>query len=135
MKHLLLGLASFMIVGSPALALDDVFEEKGSDWDSGYGRLFSSGALISWRVSDVISGRINWSFLIPGDDNIKADDGYRYWSVGEINCKEGTFKAHHVRDEKKVVGSPDVQFKRMSDLGGEFCLFYQQEFKDSPYYK
>ena len=35
------------IAGSPALALDDVSEEKGSDWDSGYGRLFSSGALIS----------------------------------------------------------------------------------------
>ena len=135
MKHLLFGLASFLIAGSPVLAFDDVFEEKGSDWDSGYGRLFISDALISWRVSDVNSGRINWSFLIPGDDNIKSDDGYTYWSSGEINCKDGTFKAHHVRDAKKVVGSMDAQFKRVSDLGGEFCLFYQQEFKDSPYYK
>ena len=135
MKHLLFGLASFLIVGSPALALDDVFEENGSDWDSGYGRLFISGALISWRVSDVISGRINWSFLIPGDDNTKSDDGYRYWSVGEINCKEGTIKVGHVRDEKKVVGSPDAQLKKLTDLGGEFCFFYRQEFKDSPYYK
>ena len=134
MKHLLFGLASLLMAGSLALALDDAFEIKGSDWESGYGRL-GSGALIAWRVSNVNSGRINWSFLIPGDDNIKADDEYRYWSAGEINCKEGTFKFHHVRDGEKVVGSPDAQHKRMSDLGGEFCAFYQQEFKDSPYYQ
>ena len=31
---------------------------------------------------------MDWSFLIPGEDNLVTDDGYRYWTTGAINCKE-----------------------------------------------
>ena len=39
---------------------------------------------------------MDWSFLIPGEDNLVTNDGYRYWTTGAINCKENNYRANNV---------------------------------------
>ena len=136
MKHLLFGLASFLIAGSPMLASEEMSPVRSATWQSGWGRITkgaSTGSLVSWQVSDVKSGRINWAFLIPGDNNSVTADGYSIWSPGEINCKKGTYRAFIIFDGKdQNFGALD---KAIETLATDFCDAYEDGFKDSPYYK
>ena len=68
------------------LALDDV-KTKRAEWKSSWARM-KSGALVTWLVADLKTECMDWSFLIPGADNLVTDDGYRYWSSGAMNCHE-----------------------------------------------
>ena len=106
MKCLLNGLVSLLLLASPSLGFEElveVVEEKGTTWNSGWG-MMESGARLTWRVADVKTGRITLSFLIAGDDNVVTKDGFRYWSTGEVNCREGTFEYFYVYNAKKRKG-------------------------------
>jgi len=132
MKCLLFGLTSLLLTCSQALAREEAPSTKGTTWKSGWGQM-NSGELVSWRVADVKTGRMNWSFLIPGDHNSVTDDGYRYWSPGEINCKKGFYKTF-------IVFAADVDdLESLKDnvakLASNFCDVYESGFKNSPYYK
>ena len=112
MKCLLTGLAS-LLLASPSLAFEEVVEEgKGTTWNSGWG-MMESGARLTWRVADVKTGRITLLFLTAGDDNIVTRDGLRYWSTGEVNCREGTFEYFYVYNAKKRKG-PTTQKRSTS---------------------
>ena len=135
MKCLLTGLASLLLLASPSLAFEElveVEEGKGTTWNSGWG-MMESGARLTWRVADVKTGRITLSFLIAGDDNIVTRDGLRYWSTGEVNCREGTFEYFYVYDAKKRKGL-EAETDDLRAMAFEFCGEYKSVFKDSPYY-
>ena len=132
MKCLLLGLASLLMADTPALASGEAPSVGSTTWEAGWGRM-SSGALVSWQVSDVKSGRMNWAFLIPSSNNSVTDDGYRYWSPGEINCREGVYRAFTIFDGNiKILDALD---KEVGKLASDFCTIYEDGFKDSPYYQ
>ena len=44
------------------------------------------------------------SLLIVADDNIVTKDGFRYWSTGKINWREGCFQCFYVYNAKKRKG-------------------------------
>ena len=70
---------------------------------------------------------MDWSFLIPGDDNLVTDDGCRYWSTGAIYCKENIYWASVVFNnyEGNEHGAVD-------GLAGEFCEDDQNDSEDFP---
>ena len=132
MKRFLFGLALLLLAGPQALASGEAPSTKGSTWKSGWGQM-NSGELVAWRVADVKTGRMNWSFLIPGDHNSVTDEGYRYWSPGEINCKKGVYKAFIIfaGDDNNLESLKD----NVARLASNFCDVYASGFKSSPYYK
>ena len=134
MKHLLFGLASLLMAGSPLLASGEASPVQGPYWKSGWGQRGSpTPALFSWRVDDVKSGQMNWAFLIPSNNNSVTADGYSYWSPGWINCKEGTYEALLIYDGKDTNIGP--LNKEVDTLAKDFCEIYEGWFKDSPYFK
>ena len=128
MKCLLTGLASLLLLASPSLAFEEVVEEgKGTTWNSGWG-MMESGARLTWRVADLKTGRITLSFLIAGDDNIMTRDGLRYWSTGEVNCREGTFEYFYVYNAKKRKGL-EAETDDLITMAFEFCGEYKMSLR------
>ena len=136
MKQLLFCLASLLLLASPSLAFEEhehVGGEKDTTWRSGWG-VTDSGARLTYRVADVQTGRITLSYLIPGDDNIVTKEGFRYWSTGEINCKEFSFEYFYVYNTKREKDS-GAMTDDLRTMAIEFCGEYQSAFRDTPYFK